>query len=123
VKFIGKRHGNIYLVDLDNLSLPNGECLVAMNSTINETSWLWHCRLSHASIYLLSKLCKKDLVRDLPKLSFKKDKICDACQFGKQVKTSFKPKGFILTTRPLELLHMDLFGPTRTSSLGGKRYE
>ena len=73
-------------------------------------------------MYLISKLCKKNLVRDLPEISFEKDRICQACQFGKQVKTSFKPKGFVTTSRPLELLHMDLFGPTRTSSLGGKRY-
>ena len=25
-------------------------------------------------------------------------------------------------SRPLELLHLDLMGPTRTKSLGGKRY-
>ena len=26
------------------------------------------------------------------------------------------------TSRPLELLHLDLMGPTRTKCLGGKRY-
>ena len=26
------------------------------------------------------------------------------------------------TSRPLDLLHLDLMGPTRTESLGGKRY-
>ena len=26
------------------------------------------------------------------------------------------------TSRPLELLHLDFMGPTRTESLGGKRY-
>ena len=26
------------------------------------------------------------------------------------------------TSRPLELLHLDLIGPTRIESLGGKRY-
>ena len=79
-------------------------------------------KLGHASMFLLSKLCKKNLVRDLLEINFEKDRICQACQFGKQVKTSFKPKWFIITSRPLELLHMDLFGPTRTSSLEGKRY-
>lgn len=28
----------------------------------------------------------------------------------------------ILTKRPLELLHIDLMGPSRTESLGGKKY-
>ena len=58
----------------------------------------------------------------MPELCFEKNRVCQACQFGKQVKTSFKPKGFVTTSRPLELLHMDLFRPTRTSSLGEKRY-
>ena len=37
-------------------------------------------------------------------------------------KKSFKNKNFISTTKPLKLLHMDLFGPSRTPSLGGKSY-
>ena len=40
----------------------------------------------------------------------------------KQTKVSFKLKKFISTERPLELLHMDLFGPSRTMSLGGNYY-
>ena len=28
----------------------------------------------------------------------------------------------IVTSRPLELLHMDLMGPMRSESLGGKKY-
>jgi hypothetical protein len=55
-------------------------------------------------------------------LSLKKDKLCDVCQKGKQVKVSFKSKNVISTSRPLQLLHMDLFGPSRTMSLGGSYY-
>ena len=68
---------------------------------------------------LITQLNKNELVRGLPKISFKKDKICEACQMRKQIKTFFKDKSFISTTRPLDLLLMDLFGPSRTTSLGG----
>ena len=122
IKFTGLRHGNIYMVDLDDLAMESGQCLVAKEAKASETSWLWHRRLGHASMQLISKLSKKNLVKELPKLTFEKDKICAACQFGKQTKSTFKPKGVVSTTRPLELLHMDLFGPTRTTSLGGKKY-
>ena len=54
----------------------------------------------------LSKLIKNDLVIGLPKLNFDKDKICDTCQFGKQVRNSFKSKNLVSTSRPLELLHV-----------------
>ena len=58
----------------------------------------------------------------LPKLKFNKDKPCDACQKGQQSKSSFKLKNVVSTSRPLELIHMDLFGPTRVASLGGMHY-
>jgi len=31
-------------------------------------------------------------------------------------------KNMVSTSKPLELLHMDLFGPSRTMSLGGNYY-
>jgi transposase InsO family protein len=70
----------------------------------------------------LNKLNRKELVIGLPKIHFEKNKLCDACQKGKQVKASFKSKNIISTNRPLQLLHMDLFGPSRTKSFGGNYY-
>ena len=58
----------------------------------------------------------------LSNLKFEKDHICEACQMGKQIKHSFKLKNVVSSSKPLELLHMDLFGPSRTMSLGGNYY-
>ena len=41
---------------------------------------------------------------------------------GKQTKASHQKVNVIATSRCLELLYVDLMGPTRTESLGGKRY-
>ena len=41
---------------------------------------------------------------------------------GKQTKASPHKVNVIATSRCLELLHVDLMGPIRTESLGGKRY-
>jgi len=41
---------------------------------------------------------------------------------GKQISVSFKPTNEVLTSRPLTLLHLDLFAPMRTLSLGEKQY-
>ena len=38
------------------------------------------------------------------------------------MKSSFKSKDCISTSRPLQLLHMDLFGPSRTQSFVVKSY-
>ena len=70
----------------------------------------------------LKKLIKNDLVRGLKDVKFEKDKLCSACQFGKQVVNTHPTKAYMSTTRVLELLHMDLFGPTTYKSLGGNLY-
>ncbi|XP_072072112.1 uncharacterized protein [Arachis hypogaea] len=118
VLFVAKRSDNVYGITLDDLKVQNVTCFSSMESE----KWMWHKRLGHASMFQISKLVKRGLVRDLPNIKFDKDIICDACQMGKQIKTSFKPKEDVSTKKPLELLHLDLFGPTRTQSLGGKSY-
>jgi len=52
-------------------------------------------------------------------MSYKDDLLCEACQRGKQVKNSFQSKNIISTSRSLELLHIDLFGPTKIASVNG----
>jgi len=73
-------------------------------------------------MHALENLSRFELVIGLPKLKFEKDHVCDACQLGKQTRSSFKGKDIVSTSKPLQLLHMDLFGLTRTASIGGKRY-
>ena len=55
-------------------------------------------------------------------MKFKIDNIFDAYQLGKLIKSSFKSKKIISTTQPLELLHMELFGPTHVQSINHNRY-
>ena len=38
------------------------------------------------------------------------------------MRSLFKPKNLVSTSRPLELLHIDLFGPMNVISMGGKSY-
>jgi transposase InsO family protein len=70
----------------------------------------------------ISQLNKLNLVRGLPNLKFSSDALCEACQKGKFTKRSFKAKNIVSTSRPLELLHIDLFGLVKTASFGGKKY-
>ncbi|GKE26967.1 retrovirus-related pol polyprotein from transposon TNT 1-94, partial [Tanacetum coccineum] len=70
---------------------------------------------------LIQSLASKELVRNLPKLKFDQ-RFCDACKIRKQAHTSHKAKNIVSTTRFLELLHMDLFGPSAIRSYGGNLY-
>ncbi|KAH9728331.1 Integrase catalytic domain-containing protein [Citrus sinensis] len=117
VLFVGNRCVNVYTINIDCAS-TNEKCL----SALHDDGWLWHRRLGHASMDLISKIVKNDLVKGLPKINFQKDRTCEACQFRKQIKTSFKSKNHVSTSKPLQLLHIDLFGPSRYASLSGKFY-
>ena len=57
-------------------------------------SWIWHKRFGHLNFKLLSRLSKHDLVRGLPKMNFKVDSLCDACQLGKLRKKFFLVKRY-----------------------------
>jgi len=105
------------MINLDQTP-NNDQCFLSKD----DDPWLWHKRIAHINMEHLNKLISKDLVIGLPKLKFEKDRLCDAYQKGKQVMVSFKSKNIVSTTQPLQLLHMDLFGPSRTMSFGGNYY-
>ena len=104
---IGKSVNNIYLLDMHHASF-NIHCLLTKGDDI----WLWHRRLCHIHMQNFNRLNRKQLVEGLPKLKFEKDRVCETCHKGKQTKVSFKPKNVVSIERPLEMLHMDLFGPS-----------
>ncbi|GJW67141.1 retrovirus-related pol polyprotein from transposon TNT 1-94 [Tanacetum coccineum] len=117
-KVIGRgiRKKGLYVMKLGNK--PKDQICLA---TIDENSTLWHRRLGHANMCLIQSLASKELVRNLPKLKFDQH-FCDACKIRKQAHASHKAKNIVSTTRCLELLHMDLFGPSAVRSYGGNRY-
>ena len=73
-------------------------------------------------MYLISKLVRLNLVRGIPRIKFEKDHICDTCQHGKQFRESHPSISDTTTSKLLELLHLDLFGPTQVASLDGMKY-
>ncbi|GJR12907.1 retrovirus-related pol polyprotein from transposon TNT 1-94 [Tanacetum coccineum] len=112
----GIRKNGLYIMKMGN-SPKDALCL----TSIDDTSTLWHRRLGHANMRLIQSLSSKELVRNLPKLKFEKH-FCDACNVGKQVHESHKAKNMVSTSKCLELLHMDLFGPSAVQSYGGNFY-
>jgi hypothetical protein len=113
VIFKGFRYNNLYLVDFTSEDANLETCLFTKTSL----GWLWHRRLVYVGMSTLKKLLKKELVKSLKDVKFKKDKLCSACQASKQVANTHPTKAYIL-----ELLHMDLFEQTTYKSLGGNFY-
>ncbi|GJV01138.1 putative ribonuclease H-like domain-containing protein [Tanacetum coccineum] len=115
------RQNNMYSFNIENI-VPSGglACLIA-KATVDESN-KWHRRLGHVNFKNLNKLVKRNLVRGLPSKIFQNDHTCVACQKGKQHKASCKAKLVSSISQPLQLLHMDLFGPTFVRSINHKTY-
>jgi hypothetical protein len=103
--------GQLYLVELNTF-------LIAKTNM----GWLWHRRLAHVGMKNLHKILKGEHILGLTNVHFEKDRVCSACQAGKQVGTHHPHKNIMTTDRPLELLHMDLFGSIAYISIDGSKY-
>ncbi|GKC05679.1 putative ribonuclease H-like domain-containing protein, partial [Tanacetum coccineum] len=87
-------------------------CLVAKASLDESTRW--HRRMAHVNFKTINKLAKEGLVDGLPLKVFTNEHNCVACNKGKQHKASYKHISAVrFITDTLQLLHMDLFGPTK----------
>nr|GFA31036.1 putative ribonuclease H-like domain-containing protein [Tanacetum cinerariifolium] len=115
------RKNNMYSVDLKNVAPSGGLTYLFGKATLYESNiWLW--RLGHINSKTMNKLVKRNLVGCLPSKNFKNDHKCVAYQKGKQHRASCKTKTVSSISQPLQMLHMDLFGPTFVKSLMKKIY-
>jgi hypothetical protein len=115
--FKGFRYGHIYL-DFFEKEASSMTCLFSKTSL----GWLCHRRIAHIGMSNLKKSHKRGMITGLKDVTFDKNKLCSACQAGKQVVIHHPLKTMLSTSKPLELLHMNLFGPTSYKSIGGNLY-
>nr|GEY75496.1 Gag-Pol polyprotein [Tanacetum cinerariifolium] len=92
----GDRSSNLYTIALNEVASNSSTCLLAKASS--SQSWLWHQRLSHLNFTTINNLVNNNLVQRLPKMKFKTDHLCSACEQGKihqkhhKSKTAFASK-------------------------------
>jgi hypothetical protein len=110
--------GKLCLVNFVPKEVELDKCLIAKRNM----GWLWHRRLAHVGMRNLHKLQRDGHILVLTNIVFEKDRPCGACQARKQVRAPHHAKNIMTTTRPLEMLHMDLFGPIAYISIGGNKY-
>nr|GEZ86573.1 retrovirus-related Pol polyprotein from transposon TNT 1-94 [Tanacetum cinerariifolium] len=115
----GNRTTNLYTINLHDMAYASPICLMAWaNST---ESWLMHQLLSHLNFDTINDFSRYDLVTVLPKFKYHKEHICPSCEQGKRKRASHPPKPVLNSKQRLYLLHMDLCGPMRITSINGKR--
>jgi hypothetical protein len=116
--FKGVLRGKLYLVDFVPEEVELYKCLIATKNM----GWLWHHKLAHIGMRNIYKLQRDGHILRLMNIVFEKDRPYGACQAGKQVGASHHAKNIMTTTRPLEMLHMDLSGPIFYISIGHNKY-
>jgi hypothetical protein len=116
--FSGILKVKLYPVNFNTEELELDKCLIIKTNM----GWLWHHRLAHVGTRNLHKLQKGGHILGLMNIAFEKDRPCGACQAGKQVGAQHHAKNTMITTRPLEMLHMNLFGHIAYISIGGNKY-
>jgi hypothetical protein len=104
---------NVYVLS----EIGNEKCCLGKE----DENWLWHRRMGHIHFDNLVKVSKREEVREMPQITKPSNTLCKHCQQGKKTKTRLKSKEYSMT-RPLEIVHTNLVGPTTTKGLKGKKY-
>ena len=82
---------------------------------------LWHKRMGHFHHSALLFMKKNELVKDLPEFE-EELPTCAACQYGKLSRFPFQQNNAWRATQKLQLIHTDVGGPMKTSSLNGSKF-
>jgi transposase InsO family protein len=104
---------NIYVLS----EIGNEKCCLGKEDEI----WLWHRRICHIHFDNHVKVNRREVVREMPRITKPTNTLCKHCQQGNQTKTRFKSKEYSMT-RPLEIVHTDLVGRATTKGLKGEKY-
>ncbi|KAI3805298.1 hypothetical protein L1987_27535 [Smallanthus sonchifolius] len=116
------RRNDTYVLDMSVATTTDSIPTCLLSKASESDSILWHRKLAHINYQKMNYLMKNDLVFGVPKMKFSVSDDCIPCKKGKQHKKSHKSKTKNSIVTPLELLHMDLFGPISIRSIGGKSY-
>jgi hypothetical protein len=84
---------------------------------------IWHKWVGHVNLQLFKLMEKQNLVGGLPKFGTKEvmSKVCEACQLGKQTKHLFPAQTTHVSSKPLKMIHSDVW-TTKIESIGGCKY-
>jgi transposase InsO family protein len=77
--------------------------------------------MGHIHFDNLVKVRKREAVGEMPQIMKPTNTLCKHCQQGKKTNTRFKSKEYSMT-RPLEIVHTELVGPTREKGLKCEKY-
>ena len=115
----GDLRGRLFHLDCmyaEPAQAPKQPLALTLNSNRLSELWLWHRRLGHPSFRVMKK--------SMPSLFLgisESTLHCETCALAKSHRSSY-PLAFHSSTMPFELIHSDLWGLSKNSTLSEMRY-
>ncbi|KAJ0524708.1 putative RNA-directed DNA polymerase [Helianthus annuus] len=116
------RVNDLYVLDMSVATTTTGQAHCFVSRATEKESRLWHLKMGHIHLRKMNHLVHNDLVTGVHVKGFHLEGECISCVKGKQKKKSHPTKQVNSVSRPLERLHMDLFGPVNVKSITGDYY-
>jgi hypothetical protein len=113
VATVVRSSSNIYVLS----EIGNEKCCLGKEDEV----CLWNRIMGHINFDNIVKVNKKEAVKEIIQITNPTNTLCKDCQRGKQPKTKFKSEEYSMAI-PLEIMHIDLIGQTRTKGLKGEKY-
>ncbi len=110
-----RRDKNLYL-----LNVKVRKDTTHITNSLDEGAMFWHERFGHLNMARLKELDATVDGMNLKEVPL--HHVCEACIEGKHQRTFFPKDEVTRASKLLELVHSDVCGPMKTTSLGGTRY-
>ncbi len=104
----GERNGRMFTLDVN---MPEVNCMLFTHGKGVGDIGIWHKRVDHVNLQRFKLMEKQNLVGGLSKFGTQEvmSKVYEACQLGKQAKHSFPVQTTHVSSKPLEMIHSDVW--------------
>jgi len=116
----GERNGQMFTLDVNMLKVNS--MLFTHGKRAGDIG-IWHKQVGHVNLQRLKLMDKQNLVGGLPKFGTEEvmSKVYEACKLGKQTRHPFLVQTTHVSSKPLEMIHSDVW-TTKTESIRRCRY-
>jgi transposase InsO family protein len=116
----GEKNGRMFTLDV-NMHEVNS-MLFTHGKGVGDIG-IWHKRVGHVNFQHFKFMEKQKLVGGLPKFGAEEvmSEVCEACQLGKQARHPFPTQTTHVSSKPLEMIHSNVW-TMKTDSIGGCKY-
>jgi len=110
----GERNGRMFTL---YVNMPEVNSMLFTHGKGTGDIGIWHNRVGHVNLQRFELMEKQNLVGGFPKSGTEEvmSKVCETCQLGKQVKHPFPAQTTHVNSKPLEMIHSDVW-TTKTES-------